>query len=1266
MMRTPSCLRALLALAIVLSVGACTQAEPTSAAAVADVATDLPKPKFDTGLFDVAQADSPPSPDGGSDSSATPDSDADAAPADTAQTSDSGSGADAQGLGDAQVQDAISSDAGACTGDAECDDSDPCTKDLCVDGACTHPGTGTCCSTQAECEDSNACTADQCTSSGCIHTNASCDDGLPCTADGCDKVTGACKHLIKAGTCAISGSCFAAGETETANVCHRCDPAATNNSWTDNDGAACDDGNACTGKDECAAGGACIGTPKTGCCKTDSDCASSDPCVTPTCAVATGSCESKPVAGCCASGQCCDTATHQLLPAKTVCGAAVKSEWACNGKLVQVRKGAPACGGAGPDDCSSDTAKLAWTAWQTTQTCTDLEKCVLTAGSSAACEPLQPLGCTTAAQCSDGKACTDDGCVQGSCVHLPKKCPGGLACQMTTCDDATGACGLIAQPGICAIDGLCMTDGVKKAGDPCMACQTALSTTAWTLTAACKCAMGLCCDVGKVKPAGTTCGAAAVSTEYSCAADGKSVRKRIALAGCSGPGGICSTSASLLVWQPWQTFLTCSGTAVCEVTNPQVEGSCKAGADPACGQPDPQEAGISFKNPYDLGSYLDTSLPKPVAFQFSTATDVDVVRWQLTDAVNNKQPLLAASWAGSDAIEVCAFYACSQGSNGKDCAPLVCPANTKATAAADVSGAAVNGCCLSGATGNVTIQPKAVTGYNTSGQGWLQVTNKAGKCHAPSVQLSFGQTLVTPCTPGTLCCEDSGQFSAAAKSCGTATLATEYKCDSSALGGKLLQRKAVAGCSGVSATCPTGSATYAWSPWSTLKTCASTETCSVTAPAIAGVCKAATDCAPGSACCDSSGKFAAAGSLCGSSLSTEYQCSANAIQVRKKFGTCGGTSNSCSSLTSTWTSWTTAKTCAASETCTPATLTSTLPKCAPNLPDLCSANDPYEAAETTSASYKLGTATDSDAAIWLAPKVKLQSATDKDFFSMDITDAANLYEPKVYVAWTAASSVKVCAYYRCALGANGTDCAQVTCPFGADTYTNTAVSKVAGNGCCKTASAGVLEYMPDAPGLDESGTVFFNVTNDSAACQEVAIRLAFGGATQSQCSPDTTCCSGAGIWASPGSACGGTVKSEYKCTTVNGNSQLQKRTAQGNCAGGSAICSSTALNWSSWNLELPCVAPEICASALPSQAGACLQPKPGSCAGSCGGKSLTGSCYCDAFCTTTKDCCADYNAECGGSCANSCGGQSQSGACWCDEGCAMGGDCCLDKVSSCK
>lgn len=113
---------------------------------------------------------------------------------------------------------------GSCVVDSECDDGDPCTRDLCRDDPrrCTQepmPDTtpcwddnpcttgdqcraGTCVGTPADCNDGDACTQDLCepTASGtaaftCNHPAVDCDDGSECSADSCDPDHG-CVHAI--------------------------------------------------------------------------------------------------------------------------------------------------------------------------------------------------------------------------------------------------------------------------------------------------------------------------------------------------------------------------------------------------------------------------------------------------------------------------------------------------------------------------------------------------------------------------------------------------------------------------------------------------------------------------------------------------------------------------------------------------------------------------------------------------------------------------------------------------------------------------------------------------------------------------------------------------------------------------------------------------------------------------------------------------------------------------------------------------------------
>lgn len=84
---------------------------------------------------------------------------------------------------------------------------------------------------------------------------------------------------------------------------------------------------------------------------------------------------------------------------------------------------------------------------------------------------------------------------------------------------------------------------------------------------------------------------------------------------------------------------------------------------------------------------------------------------------------------------------------------------------------------------------------------------------------------------------------------------------------------------------------------------------------------------------------------------------------------------------------------------------------------------------------------------------------------------------------------------------------------------------------------------------------------------------------------------------------------------------------------------------------------------------------PGSCAGHCGGPSADGSCYCDAACQQSGDCCADV-AQCGttgattGGCtAALCGTDkpaNENGVeCYCDPSCMLYGDCCSNTTTVC-
>ena len=195
-----------------------------------------------------------------------------------------------------------------CLSDTHCDDGDVCTNDSCAGGTCSYtdndgvvcddglfctatdeclggacvgsgdacPGqmcnddTDACvdCISHADCTDGEVCTDDFCDADGqCFYTNNSnaCDDTLFCTAvDSCS-----------GGSCVGSGDpclgqlcdevndrcveCLGDADCDDGNVCTNDFCVGGTCSYTDNDGAVCDDGLFCTTTGECA-GGVCVGS----------------------------------------------------------------------------------------------------------------------------------------------------------------------------------------------------------------------------------------------------------------------------------------------------------------------------------------------------------------------------------------------------------------------------------------------------------------------------------------------------------------------------------------------------------------------------------------------------------------------------------------------------------------------------------------------------------------------------------------------------------------------------------------------------------------------------------------------------------------------------------------------------------------------------------------------------------------------------------------------------------------------------------------------
>ncbi len=224
-----------------------------------------------------------------------------------------------------------------CTGDAECDDQNPCTDDFCDpssgcryehntvpcdDGdTCTagdHCQDGACIPGEPiDCDDLNPCTDNYCDpSSGCRFENntspcndqdictagdhcqdgacmpgepVDCDDQNECTDDACNPETGACEHSYNRNRCddlnpctyddkCIQGTC-----TGAAYFCNDGNPCTDDFCTGDglcsfeNSTGPCDDHNICTGPDACQ-DGVCTGPYNTAPCDDNNICTGPDAC----------------------------------------------------------------------------------------------------------------------------------------------------------------------------------------------------------------------------------------------------------------------------------------------------------------------------------------------------------------------------------------------------------------------------------------------------------------------------------------------------------------------------------------------------------------------------------------------------------------------------------------------------------------------------------------------------------------------------------------------------------------------------------------------------------------------------------------------------------------------------------------------------------------------------------------------------------------------------------------------------------------------------
>jgi hypothetical protein len=338
-----------------------------------------------------------------------------------------------------------------CTADAQCDDGNPCTDDVCMaDGSCSNTDN------TAPCDDANACTVgDSCGGGECQPgtTPLVCNDGNLCTDDACDPGVGCVASnntapCDDANACTLGDSC-GGGECQpgtTPLVCNdgnlctddACDPGvgcvASNNT------APCDDANACTLGDSCGGGECQPGT-------TPLVCNDGNLCTDDACDPGVGCVVSNNTASCddgnaCTLGDTCGSGECQAGTTPLVCN---------DGNL-----------------CTDDACDpgVGCVVSNNTASCDDGNACTL----GDTCGGGECQAGTTPLVCNDGNLCTDDACDPGvGCVASNNTAPCDDADACTLGDSCGGgACQPGTTPLVCNDGNLC-TDDACDPGVGCVA-----------------------------------------------------------------------------------------------------------------------------------------------------------------------------------------------------------------------------------------------------------------------------------------------------------------------------------------------------------------------------------------------------------------------------------------------------------------------------------------------------------------------------------------------------------------------------------------------------------------------------------------------------------------------------------------------------------------------------------------------------------------------------------------------------------------------------
>lgn len=325
----------------------------------------------------------------------------------------------------------LSGATGGCTTNAQCDDGNPCTTDLCSTGTCFNTNNNLPCDDGLWCNGTDTCSGGSCSnhtgnpcpppdgdaycSESCNEAldncsapdpnGSPCDDGLWCNgSDSCQN-----------GSCIIHAGSPCPGPDGDNDCRESCNESARTCTASDLNNSPCNDGNPATTNDVCT-GGVCTGTP------ININCDDGNPCTIDT-----------------ISGSNC---VYSSAPIGTPCndGLFCNGPDTCNGGTCSLHSGNPCPGPDGDANCRESCDEA-------TDTCTanDANGAACDDGNASTINDRCSAGvCAgTPISCDDNNPCTTDIIVGTTCTHTPvaylTPCDDGLYCNGTDACNA-GAC----------------------------------------------------------------------------------------------------------------------------------------------------------------------------------------------------------------------------------------------------------------------------------------------------------------------------------------------------------------------------------------------------------------------------------------------------------------------------------------------------------------------------------------------------------------------------------------------------------------------------------------------------------------------------------------------------------------------------------------------------------------------------------------------------------------------------------------------------------